>query len=221
MPHGPGNNTLMVFFKEPVEGLVKTRLAKDIGEAGALKVAQVLLEYTLDVVYEIEDVSVALFYDGKGKSRLPLGSVKKDYQLRGQVKGNLGERFLAAFRQMFEEGASKVVVIGTDCIGLTPKILQDALSGLQDHDITIGPTEDGGYYILGLKDLTVAKQVLMGIPWSTDKVFHETMEKAKGFSVRVLPKLYDVDTMKDWERAKHDDRNIAAILKELDRKGGP
>jgi uncharacterized protein len=217
----PADNTLMVFFKEPIEGFVKTRLAKDIEEAGALKVYKVLLEYTLEIVLETKDVKVMLCYEGKGKVRLPLHAIRKDYGLMGQAKGDLGQKFLMAFRYLFSEGALKVVVIGTDCIGLTPKVLQSAFSGLKDHDITIGPTEDGGYYILGLKDPNVAQRILTDIPWSTDKVFQETMKKAKGSSVKVLPKLYDVDTLKDWERAKLEDKRIAALLKELEKEGGP
>ena len=222
MPRGPGkshpgDNTLMVFFKEPVEGFVKTRLAKDIGEPQALKVFQVLLEYTFDNVLETKGVNVVLFYEGKGKCRLPLCSMRKDWRLREQAKGDLGQKFLAGFREMFSEGASKVVVIGTDCIGLTPKVLRAAFDGLKDHDITIGPTEDGGYYILGLKDIAVASRILTDIPWSTDKVFQETMEKTKGASVKVLPKLYDVDTLKDWDRAKLEDKDIVALLMAFDK----
>ncbi len=210
----------MVFFKEPVEGFVKTRLARQIGKPLALVAFRVLLRYTLDVVRRFKDAKIVLFYEAKGRGTVPRVDRCKDWRLAQQSDGDLGQRFLAAFQEVFSQGASKVVVIGTDCVGLTNEVLSAAFDGLKDHDITIGPAEDGGYYILGLKDVALAKRLLTGIPWSTDKVLQETMKKAKGSLVKVLPRLYDVDTLKDWERAKLEDKRITALLKELDSEGG-
>jgi len=225
MPRGPGktrpaDNTLMVFFKEPVKGFVKTRLARQVGEPQALIAFRVLLRYTFDVVRKFKGAKIMLFYEAKGKGAVPMVDLSKGWDLTKQSDGDLGERFLSAFEDVFSQGASKAVVIGTDCVGLTTEVLKAAFDGLKDHDITIGPAEDGGYYILGLKDPGLAKRILKGIHWSTDTVLQETLERAQGSSVKLLPKLYDVDTQKDWERARLEDKKIAALLKELDSEGG-
>jgi len=226
MPRGPGRarpaqDTLMVFFKEPVEGFVKTRLAKEIGKPQALLAFRVLLRYTFDVVRDLKGPKVVLYYDSQDKGAAPMVDLNMGWSYSKQSSGDLGQRFLAAFEEMFSKGASKVVVIGSDCVGLTTDILKAAFDGLKDHDITIGPSEDGGYYILGLKDAALAKRLLTGIHWSTDMVLQETLERAKGSSVKYLPRLYDVDTKKDWDRARREDKRIAALLKELQTEGGP
>ena len=115
-----------------------------------------------------------------------------------QASGGLGERMEQAFRQAFEAGAKKVVIIGSDCPELTGEMLQRAFDQLDEADYVLGPAPDGGYYLLGMKELE--SSVFHDIEWSTETVRAQTLEKiqAAGKSYALLPVLSDVDTEEDW-----------------------
>ena len=215
-------NTLMVFFKCPEEGRAKTRLAREIGGKEALKVCRALLRYTFEVVEGFKGTDVVLFYDTSTAGGLPAMAIPKGWRTDRQAKGDLGQRFAAAFRSVLGRGAKKAVVIGADCVGLSVAILEEAFAGLDGSDVTLGPAEDGGYYILGLKDPAHAEALLSGISWGTDKVFEETVKKAGalGLQVHTHPRLFDVDTAKDWERARRTEPRMRDIFEAVENDGG-
>jgi len=214
-------NTLMVFFRYPVKGHVKTRLAREMGDDAALKVYKTLLRYTVDIVKDLEGVDILLVYEARGGKSLPRGVLMEGWAEVRQADGDMGQRFLDAFRHALDNSA-KAVIIGTDCIGLSKEIIDEAFDALEKDDVVIGPSEDGGYYLIGMKGLIYAEVIFTGIPWGTDKVFERTMEKMDRLRIKVhrLPKLFDVDTVKDWERSLKADPRLKAMQELVEKDRG-
>ena len=94
----------------------------------------------------------------------------------------------------------RIVVIGTDSPDLATQRIQEALQSLQNHDAVIGPTEDGGYYLLGLSKMIPA--VFENIPWSTNEVFQKTLKQLHGYKTHILESHYDVDVIEDLLKLK-------------------
>ena len=94
----------------------------------------------------------------------------------------------------------KALIIGSDCPGLTPEILDAGYRSLDEKDIVLGPADDGGYYLLGCIELHPA--LFANIKWSTPSVLDQTIEKIKeaNLSYCLLEKLHDIDTAEDWIR---------------------
>lgn len=192
---------LIVFVKNEEEGKVKTRLAKTVGDEKALDIYRLLLGYTFDQIQPLKvtkEVCYSRFI--KENDLWSEGSYSKELQ-----KGDgLGERMSEAFRRSFEEeGMGKVLIIGSDCAELTTDILQEAFSRLDDHDVVIGPADDGGYYLLGMSKFI--PELFTDISWSTGAVLKQTLEKAdeENATYYKLQELHDVDIEADWELVKY------------------
>lgn len=190
---------IMVFLKNPDYGKVKTRLARDIGEARALSVYKALTRYTLGVVEKI-NARIQLWYSSYLPEHQNTEKVESFFELHLQKGENLGERMSGAFRLAFGEGAQKALVIGSDCPELRKTHLEKALKLLNKNDLVIGPSEDGGYYLLGMR--AYYPGLFEGIEWSSPTVFTSTMNKAeeKGLSVHKLDMLNDIDTAEDLRK---------------------
>ncbi|MDQ3046038.1 MAG: TIGR04282 family arsenosugar biosynthesis glycosyltransferase [Bacteroidota bacterium] len=189
----PGN-ALIIFQKNIEKGKVKTRLAETIGEDKALEVFTFLVNYTYEVATGT-DAQKFLFLSER------VDPVKKDscnnYIFLKQEGENLGERMFNAFKLTFAAGFENVIIIGTDCHLLTAEILNSAFKHLKESDYVIGPAEDGGYYLLGMKNPD--KTLFENKQWSTESVFQNTLQDItiQGKTAFLLPILTDVDTEKD------------------------
>ncbi|MEM7394475.1 MAG: TIGR04282 family arsenosugar biosynthesis glycosyltransferase, partial [Verrucomicrobiota bacterium] len=111
--------------------------------------------------------------------------------------GDLGDRMLGALNHAFELGYGEAVIIGTDCPALSARHLKQAFDTLKTNDVVLGPTFDGGYYLIGMKQPHQA--LFRDIPWSTEAVFPNTMEvmKTENLSCGLLPRLRDLDDQDD------------------------
>jgi glycosyltransferase A (GT-A) superfamily protein (DUF2064 family) len=107
-----------------------------------------------------------------------------------------------AFAHAFATGCEQVAVVGSDCVEIAAETFVETHRALATHDCAIGPTFDGGYYLLALKK--ACPSLFADIAWSTENVFAETMARARaaGLKVYQLPRLHDVDTLEDWHRAQ-------------------
>jgi rSAM/selenodomain-associated transferase 1 len=192
------NDILLLFIRNPRLGKVKTRLARTVGDTEALRIYRILLEKTRQAALGVQ-AERWLFYSDFMESGDDWPETH--FQKKVQSGGDLGDRMEQAFQQAFDAGAGKVLIIGSDCPGLTGLLLQEAFDRLDNADFVLGPTPDGGYYLLGMKDLDVS--VFRGIVWSTDAVRTATLEKiqAAGKICSLLPELSDVDTEEDWRNA--------------------
>lgn len=179
--------------KAPVAGLVKTRMAPFLSLEEAAELSRCLLLDTLELVMDVGDWDVVLAYtpddalerfptDGSGIPRcIPQG------------EGSMGDRMRQVFETLFMQGFHTVVMIGTDLPTLPLKYLHDAFTLLEDHPVVLGPCMDGGYYLLGLRNLIV--EIFEDIDWSTIKVLHQTTDRLAQKNIRpaCLPPWYDVD----------------------------
>lgn len=192
------SSVLLLFIRNPRLGQVKTRLARTLGDGEALRIYLILLEKTRQAALGVP-VERWLFYS----DFLENGDEwsETDFQKKVQTGADLGERMENAFRQAFSAGADKAVIIGSDCPGLHGTLLQEAFNRLDDADFVLGPTPDGGYYLLGMKQMEAS--VFRGIVWSTDTVRAETLRRIEesGKLCVFLPVLSDVDTEEDWRNA--------------------
>lgn len=179
--------------------MVKTRLAKSVGDDRAIQIYRRLLAYTQSVTERAGAAKQVWFSDyipEENEWDAP------GIEFRLQRGEGLGERMLHAFRSGFEEGFRNIILIGSDCAQLSVDILDDGFRALREHDIVLGPSRDGGYYLIGLNKPrpTLFKE----IPWSTTEVFEKTEARIRenGWSLVLLPTLNDVDTVEDWRRVE-------------------
>lgn len=185
---------LIIFVKNPIIHEVKTRLAAEIGAENAVFIYQKLLEYTAKTVAKTT-IPKVVFYGNEMPERDIWAEM--GYERQPQIGKDLGERMENAFAWAFAEGHEKCVIIGSDCAELQAEILEEAFFSLEKKDFVIGEAEDGGYYLLGMKELFLP--LFRDKKWSTNTVFEETILALKkgGFSLHLLPKLNDIDTLED------------------------
>lgn len=121
------------------------------------------------------------------------------YLYTPQIGENLGERMKNGFMEAFAMGFKSVVLIGSDIPDLPLEFIEEAFTSLKEKDAVIGPSLDGGYYLIGFKDKTFSSQVFKGIPWSKERVFEQTTKilEREGLTVHSLKPLKDIDTIED------------------------
>ncbi len=185
---------LLIFVKHPEPGKVKTRLAADIGNEKAVKVYRELLNYTQWIVDPLP-VDKVVYY-GNFIPEQDLWS-KKGYSRVLQEGQDLGERMAQAFSWGFGQGYEKIAIIGSDCARLTTGILEQAFANMNSQQAVIGPAEDGGYYLLGMRQLIPG--IFTDKHWSTDTVFASSIRDLElaNASYSLLPTLSDIDTIND------------------------
>ena len=187
---------LIVFVKAARAGAVKTRLAKSIGAAAAVAAYRQLVETLLNQLRGLSGVEVCFSPDDAA------GEVQRwldeSWHSQPQGDGDLGQRLQAAFQRAFDAGAKRVAIIGSDCPAIRVEDIREAWSGLQTHDVVLGPATDGGYWLVGLRQIQPG--LFRGVHWSTDTVFTETFQRAQlaGLRVQLLRELADVDTEAEW-----------------------
>ncbi|MDQ6524003.1 TIGR04282 family arsenosugar biosynthesis glycosyltransferase [Nocardioides sp. LHD-245] len=192
--------TIVVIAKAPVPGRVKTRLAVDIGEHAAARIASVALLDTIDACASAV---------GPGRCRLAVAGDLEDavdglrirralagWSVVPQVAGSLGGRIAAAFAAL----PGPVVQVGMDTPQVTSGLLLDAVARLERHDAVLGPAEDGGWWLLGLREPSHATAVA-AVPMSTARTGVLTREalEAAGLSVADAPVLRDIDVLADLQ----------------------
>ncbi|MCX8027309.1 MAG: TIGR04282 family arsenosugar biosynthesis glycosyltransferase [Thermodesulfovibrionales bacterium] len=185
------NPCLALFFKVPTLGKVKTRLASEIGEEKALRIYTQMLDDTVKKATKLNYVDVCGFYGGEDYSHnLPFIC----YMQEGR---DLGERIVNAFNKLFGIGYHKVCIIGSDSPTLPDKYIYSAFRMLDKVDVVIGPTIDGGYYLIGLK--TLYHQLFEDISWGSKLVFDETLKNIHSLRLtyHILPKWFDIDELSD------------------------
>jgi len=192
---------LIIFGRYPVPGRTKTRLIPVLGPAGAADLQRRLTENILETVRRFarpREIGVEICFEGDSKQKMRrwLGSGEI---LSRQVSGNLGERMQAAFLDAFQRGAHRVVLLGTDIPKIRTDHLEQAFDALAKNDLVIGPSKDGGYWLIGLNHPV---GLFGGIKWSTDAVFGQTLALAKeqGLRVKTLTPLTDIDTAEDLKQ---------------------
>lgn len=187
-------NLLLIFTRNPELGKAKTRLAKSVGDKTALEIYKFLLNKTKGVTQKLT-CDKAVYYSVKVRENDIWDS--KIYQKHKQIGDDLGIRMQNAFKNSFETGYQKVLIIGSDLYDLTLEIIEDAFTKLDTKDVVIGPAEDGGYYLLGMKILQ--PNIFQNKEWGTSSVRKQTLKDLEKVSVHLLEELNDVDVIEDIE----------------------
>jgi len=196
---------LIVFTRYPEPGAAKTRLIPALGPDGAATLQRQMTEQTLDRARQLagqRGTSLEVRYEG-GNHALLTQWLGTDIDCRRQGDGDLGARMGRSFRHAFQAGAERVVIVGTDCPGLTPELMASAFQALGESDLVLGPAKDGGYYLVGLR--REVPEFFADMPWGTSEVLERTLAVASdlGISATLLELLDDVDRPDDlhiWER---------------------
>lgn len=191
------DSLLMVFVKNLIPGMVKTRLAKDIGIDKALDVYMELIRHTHKITKKLE-VDKTIYYS----EYVEIEDVWEEdiYQVQVQKGNFLGEKMSNAFDRAFDS-YNKVAIIGSDCYDLSSKILKAGFAQLDEYDLVVGPAMDGGYYFLGMKEYI--PQLFENKTYSTSSVLEELLEEAEELNLEVyqLPKISDIDTLDDLKKS--------------------
>lgn len=189
------NKHLIIFVKNKLAGRVKTRLAAGIGPEKAMEVYEQLLDHTHKATRCLSCDKIVYFSENIEK-----GGIWNDghYQLSLQSGPDLGERMFNAFNARFAQGAEKVCIIGSDTFEISQDILKEAFHILEKKDVVIGPAKDGGYYLLGMKELQ--PELFRNKSWSTESVCEQTIEDLRRLNLTysLLPVLNDIDHKEDW-----------------------
>ena len=188
----------MVFAKAPVAGEVKTRLATDIGAETA---AGLYRAFVADLLLMLSHTGypVQIHYwppDAGMEMTTWLGA---DYEFIPQSGGDLGERMASAFASAFSKNAEQAILVGTDFPDLPSSIIHNAFNALSTHDAVIGPSSDGGYFLIGFTRHGFLPGAFQGIQWGAPNVFSETVKifDQNRNAVHILPEWWDIDTYGD------------------------
>jgi len=190
-------DVLIVFVKEPRPGAAKTRLRPSLGEVAAAELYRAIAEEEIRLTAPRPGDYERLFFFAPPEAREMLEAWLPGEELVPQEGGDLGARMAGAFAECFRRGARRVAIIGTDVPWVDRDLVREAFTALDGNDVVIGPTTDGGYYLLALDWPRPA--LFESIPWSTASVFTATVERAnaQGIRVRMLRELPDIDTIDD------------------------
>lgn len=185
---------LIIFYRNPELGKVKSRLAASVGEERALAIYLKLASFTRSVTSVINCDRIVYYSNFIDRE----DNWPNDKYIKHLQRGDeLGSKMRHAFETAFAQGYKRVCIIGTDCLELTSDILKEAFEALKKNDSVIGPAFDGGYYLLGMNRFI--PEVFSNKRWSTDTVCTDTIEDLKRLhrSYHATPTLHDVDNEED------------------------
>jgi rSAM/selenodomain-associated transferase 1 len=210
-PSTSNDNLLIIFIKAPRAGYVKTRIAKTIGAENAAAVYRALVLDLLENLSPAQNFDIQLMVwppDGRDEIQDWL-SVK--YPIRVQAEGDLGEKMRNAFMNGFHQGYKKIIIIGSDLPVLTSQHISTAFQELQRVDLIVGPSTDGGYYLIGLNKPFPG--LFKKISWSTSQVLHQTLNRAEksSMTVQLLKEMRDVDDFQDLKFLLNNQQNTILL----------
>ncbi|MFM1895937.1 MAG: hypothetical protein RLZZ385_1011 [Pseudomonadota bacterium] len=189
----------LVFARAPVAGQVKTRMAARLPDQQVLNLYRALLHRVLHLVLDSKLAPAQLWLAGSWPAGEP-DRVPATLPVFLQQGRDLGERMARAVQAGLEE-AEGVILIGCDCPALDRDYLDNALAALAaGHEVVIGPAEDGGYVLLGLR--RCVPELFEDLPWGTERVLGMSLERLSrlGLQPVLLPALWDVDRPEDLDR---------------------
>lgn len=176
---------------------MKTRLAKSVGKDSAARLYRALVEAIVKRT-ESKRYQRIIFYSPTDKEKEMKNWLRRyDLALYPQKGRTLGEKLSRAFTFAFKNGAGKAAVIGSDSPAIDERIILDAFQKLKNAQCVLGPTLDGGYYLIGLSSFY--NGIFKGIRWGTESVFSRTVERLRQLKIKhtLLAKSFDIDAYQD------------------------
>ena len=188
--------------KAPIAGEVKTRLVPPLTQEQAADLYRALLLDQLEHLSRLTVADLYLVYSPDNAAPLMKLLAPPDFQCLAQRGGDLGERMDAAFSDLWRRGHRNVVLVGSDLPALPLTILETAfdLLAASAGQVVLGPSRDGGYYLVGMSRLT--SEIFEEMSWGDDQVLRVTLEKlsALGIKPALLPEWFDIDRVEDLNR---------------------
>ena len=205
--------------KEPRVGSTKTRLCPPLTLEEAAKLYEALLLDTIEMASDLEGIDLAIAVTPPESTpyfeQIAPGTILIPVDCK-----DIGQCLSKVLDHLLKMGYARAIALNSDGPSLPTEYIQQAVTRLDDHDLVFGPSEDGGYYLVGLKEMPF--QIFTGIEWSTSQVLRQTLVKCENLKLKVdlLPSWYDVDTATDIERLRealvtlpdHALRHIRALL---------
>ncbi len=203
--------TFGLFAKYWQGGQVKTRLAKHIGDESAARLQRIFVESLVARFATLPAELVLCYWPQERHAEFAAIVGNTSWQLQPQSDGDLGARLEHFFQSACARGCASAVVIGADSPTLPREYVFQAFQKLEDSPVALGPAEDGGYYLLGLRP--PLPPIFKDMPWSTPLVFNETIARLKsaGIAYATLPPWYDVDDLEGLQRLRDELKQFAAI----------
>jgi uncharacterized protein len=221
------DNALVVMTKAPLPGESKTRLVPPLTFEEAAALARALLIDQLDHVTSFNGAELFVAFAPQNAAAFFHALVPSGFCCFSQEGEDLGQRMSHAFRHLFTRGFESILLMGSDLPPIPLQTFDTAYALLSaGPDIVLGPAEDGGYYLVGMRRLVV--DIFEGIHWSRADVLDRTLEKIEraGLSYELLPLWHDIDKPEDLVRLYTEQqasaftmKNSAALLQELRERG--
>jgi rSAM/selenodomain-associated transferase 1 len=204
---------LGIFVKVPEEGAVKTRLVPPLSGKEACDLYLAFVNDLFQRIKKLKKLSVTAFYSGTNPGQIE-ELLPKGWALAAQTGVTLGERLQHAFGQLLAEEGSYAVMIGSDSPDIPLLAIKRAYNKLKHKDVVLGPSADGGYYLIGIKKQTPA--LFSNIPWGENTVMRRTLEiiASHEMSISLMPLWYDVDTPDSLELLE-----TMMLAKRIERSG--
>jgi len=187
---------IVLFSKAPVSGRVKTRLVPPLSDDDAASLQHAFIFDTLSILFDAGNYQVFIACHPSREDPFFAGIASRyNVKLVDQGGGSLGDRMKRVLLQLKSKGYSSVVIVGSDSPTLPSGFISDAFEGLKKNDLVIGPSIDGGYYLIGVRG--DVPDIFEGISWGSSTVFEETAKKVRAQAIRthLLPFWYDIDTI--------------------------
>ena len=198
------DDSLIVVAKKPEPGYTKTRLCPPFTPQEAARFYHCLMLDTLELAARVEGVEHCLAYAPPEAQSYFENLVPEDFRLIAQQGADLGERLANTLADRFQHGCQKVVVMNSDGPTLPLPYLEQAFHQLQHSDVSLGMGHDGGYYLIGMKQMQ--PELFENIDWSSDRVIYQTLDACRRLQLKVhqLPQWYDVDVVEDLQQLRSD-----------------
>lgn len=205
-------DALIVFVKAPIKGKVKTRLSPYLSDEEILRLYKSFLTMITERCSRLRGADRFLGCTPTENDDFLLSLADKyGYGCFKQRGRSLGQRIINAFKEYFNKGYKKVVIIGSDSPTIPLEYIRDAFNLLNRREFILGPCNDGGYYIVGAR--RPYEDIFKGIPWDTSDVLNKTLDRlnSRGIDYFLLPFWYDVDRIEDLRFYKRHIRYLERI----------
>ena len=187
----------VLFAKQPAPGAVKTRLQSHLSAAEAARLYEAMLLDCATALQETQAAAkVVAFTPAHAEEALrallaPIGT----FEYVPQIEADLGQRLEGLMQWAFARGAERVVLVGSDSPSLPASYIDEGLVLLRDKEVVLGPSTDGGYYLVGRRKGD--SRIFQDVAWSTGMVLEQTLARLGTQTLGLLPPWYDVDTPVD------------------------
>lgn len=227
MNHFQERNALVILTKAPQPGQSKTRLVPPLSYAEAADLARALLLDQLENLATFGGARLFIAFTPETAAGFFDGFSAQGFTCFAQRGQSLGERMSHAFEHLFASGFANVILIGSDLPALPVRFFHQAYAWLEKSaDVVLGPSADGGYYLIAMNRLITA--IFDDIGWSSADVLSQTLHKLDDLSLKheLFSEWYDIDTVKDLARLQSQAKcrevamkNTFALLNELRQRG--